>query len=147
MSLSVANISKINQASRQSIRLIVARLAPFFEQSRWLGPRNRYASDVVSKIKEDNANNSLNAKQLAQYIAASGFLHLVDGWSYLGRSVQSLLRGDPHRAIHLAYYGELRAAMSILATEGIGVFNRNHFVVTGLNSVVPIAGQIHTHQF
>jgi hypothetical protein len=40
--------------------------------------------------------------------------------------VDSLLNGDYGTAVHLAYYSELRAAMSFLASEGIGVFHNHH---------------------
>jgi hypothetical protein len=68
-------------------------------------------------------------RHLAQYIAASSILHCADGWSYLGRAINCLLKGDPHRVVHLAYYAELRAALSLLASEAIGVFSRNNFVI------------------
>ena len=40
------------------------------------------------------------------------------------------MAGDPDSARHLGYYAELRAAMSILAGDGIGVFLNKHIVVT-----------------
>ena len=73
-------------------------------------------------------------RNLAQYIAASVALHANDGWSYLGRSVSCLLAGDTHRALHLAYYAELRASMSLLAGAGIGIFDKKHFIVPTTNS-------------
>jgi hypothetical protein len=39
------------------------------------------------------------------------------------------LAGDSNTSKHLAYYGELRAAIATLATQGIGVFNRVHVAV------------------
>lgn len=69
-------------------------------------------------------------------LAVRGPLHAIDGWSYLGRAFNCLLSGQPHSARHLAYYAELRAALSILASAGIGVFNR-------CNVVADAAGVIH----
>ena len=40
------------------------------------------------------------------------------------------MAGDPDAARHLGYYAELRATMSILAGDGIGVFQNKHIIVT-----------------
>jgi hypothetical protein len=56
------------------------------------------------------------------------------------------MRGDPHRSRHLAYYAELRAALSLLASEGIGIFQNQHFVVDGQNSVLKLQTGSPTHQ-
>ena len=62
------------------------------------------------------------------HLAASAPTHCCDGWAFLGRAVASYLRGDPDTA-RRAYYAELRAAMAMLATEGIGIFSRLHFSI------------------
>jgi hypothetical protein len=82
-------------------------------------------------------------------LAALVFLrqHCGDGWSYLGKAVAAILRGDPHRSRHLAYYAELRAAMSLLASEGIGVFNRRHVAINAPHSVMAFHGKPATHVF
>ena len=69
------------------------------------------------------------SNDLSQYIAASAVLHCVDGWSFLGRALSCHACGDSDVARHLGYYSELRAAMSILAAEGIGVFHNDHCVI------------------
>jgi len=38
------------------------------------------------------------------------------------------MRGDPDTARHLAYYAELRAAMSLLGSQGVGILDKTHFV-------------------
>ena len=43
--------------------------------------------------------------------------------------MEAELSGDPGSARHLGYYAELRAAMSLLACEGIGIFSNSHAVV------------------
>lgn len=62
--------------------------------------------------------------------------HCIDGWAYLARALGSLLAGDTHATRHLAYYAQLRATMSILHVNGVGVFN-------GLNFVADHKGCIH----
>lgn len=64
--------------------------------------------------------------KINSFLAASSLSHLLDGWIYLSHAFKSILNGDEATAIHLAYYAELRSAMSILATEGLGVFNNQH---------------------
>ncbi|MCY3772551.1 MAG: hypothetical protein OXG98_11105 [Gemmatimonadetes bacterium] len=83
---------------------------------------------------------------MAQYIAASITLHANDGWSYLGRAIGCLLTGDTHRALHLAYYAELRAAMSLLAGFGIGIFDHQHFIVAQANSTAKLHTRLGTHR-
>lgn len=85
-----------------------------------------------ASIHTGNHNQSI-----LELISVRGPLHSIDGWSYLGRAFSALLKGQTHAARHLAYYAELRAALSILASSGIGVFNRK-------NVVVDSNGQIHT---
>lgn len=56
------------------------------------------------------------------------------------------MTGNPDAARHLGYYAELRAAMSLMASEGIGVFHNAHFVLTEEEA----CKQIHsggTHEF
>jgi hypothetical protein len=40
-----------------------------------------------------------------------------------------VLAGDAHRALHLAYYAELRASLSLLASAGVGIFRNKHYIV------------------
>jgi hypothetical protein len=84
------------------------------------------------------------ATDLLEVIAVRGPLHAIDGWSYLGRAFASLLSGQAHSARHLAYYAELRAALSILASSGIGVFNRRNAVIDATGNF-QILSEIPTH--
>ena len=71
-------------------------------------------------ILEDDAKAArINEPHFREYVAASAPTHLIDGWSYLARAIDALLRGDAPAAVHLGYYAELRAAMSLLAGGGI----------------------------
>ena len=57
------------------------------------------------------------------------------------------MAGDPEAARHLGYYGELRAAMSVLASQGIGVFGNEHIIVKGTQTCDVLKGFGGTHQF
>ena len=93
---------------------------------RWLTKNHPYNADVI-QILQNVAD--IDGPKLGEYIAASAPLHLVDGWNYLSRAFDAASRGDRGSAYHLAYYAELRAAISLLATEGIGIFNERHIVL------------------
>jgi hypothetical protein len=148
MSLSKGDRVAIRRLSRGDVSDTLRSTLPFIKANRWLGKINRYATSPTAKIKLDiQAGAIKEPKHLAQYIAASSLLHVTDGWSYLGKALLSLLRGDPHRCRHLAYYAELRAAMSMLAAEGIGVFNNRHFVISGPNYASRLQTGMRTHNF
>lgn len=74
--------------------------------------------------------------QTAELLAVVGPNHCLDGWSYISRAIEALLSGDGHAARHLSYYAQLRAALSILAISGVGIFN-------GLNFSIDNAGARH----
>lgn len=100
-----------------------------FPKGRLIGPRNKYAIDLNAETKNPlfaTGSPTINSNQLSQYIASSILVHCFDGWNFIARAFDALLAGDNATAIHMAYYAELRGAMSILASEGIGVFNRKH---------------------
>jgi hypothetical protein len=145
--LSSRDRSAIRSVVRTDVEITLAGLQRFIRSSKWVGNRNRYSRDTVKRIKVDITKGSLRSpRQLSQYIAASSILHCADGWSYLGKAISSLMRGDPHRSRHLAYYAELRAALSLLASEGIGIFQNQHFVFDGQNSVSRLQTGKQTHQ-
>lgn len=87
------------------------------------------APNKVKKIAGKDSGSYLSKNttaQIAQYIGLSTLVHCIDGWVYFSRAINSLIRGDIPATIHLIYYSELRAVMSLLATKGVGVFNREH---------------------
>jgi hypothetical protein len=148
MPLSSRDYNAIQSLKRDNVKKTLVGLKRFTKASKWVGGRNRYVIDTKKKIATETKTGGLKKpRQMSQYIAASCLLHCTDGWSYLGKAMSSLLRGDPHRARHLAYYAELRAAMALLATTGVGVFDKHHFVVDAPNSVAALKGQSPTHQF
>ena len=93
---------------------------------RWLTLKHRYNNDVVQQLRLDIDQNTIDGPKLGEYIASSAPLHLADGWNYISRAFDASTRGDRGSTCHLAYYAELRAAMSFLAAEGIGIFNNRH---------------------
>lgn len=135
---------------RPNVELTMAQLRQSIGRSSWIPKSNRYSRNVVAKIRKELSGTTRSVKSsrhLAQYVTASSLLHCSDGWSYLGRALHAILWGDPHRAVHLAYYAELRAAMSLLASEGIGIFNRQHFFVDGPDRVTRAKSGAGTHDF
>jgi hypothetical protein len=121
----------MESASAAGIVVATQRLAPNLASRRWIASNNRYRERVIKTLRDDTKLGRVNAKDLADYIAASAPLHCADGWSYLGRAVRSHARGDRDTASHLAYYAELRAALGLLASQGIGVFDHDHAAVDG----------------
>lgn len=107
---------------------------------RWLSLANRYRADTVKQLKSDEGAEKISSRNLADYVAASAPLHCCDGWALLGRALGCHLRGDSDVTRHLAYYAELRAAMALLATQGIAIFDRRHFILDSRGRVQRIAG-------
>lgn len=147
MAFSAADQSTLSGLRREVVHSTGRALRRYFQRSLWLGTMNRYNRETVVRIKDDQANGQINRRNLAQYIAASAPLHCGDAWGYIGRASSALLRGDPHRAFHLAYYAELRAAMALLATSGVGVFDKQHYVIDAPNSVKKLSNGQGTHVF
>jgi len=85
-------------------------------------------NSILAVKNHSDATKSYRIKQakINTFLAASSLAHLLDGWTYLSNSFNALLSGDEATSIHLGYYAELRSAMAILATEGLGVFNDKH---------------------
>lgn len=104
-------------------RIVVSHLP----NQRWLGSGNYYKSNTIDKLETETVLKLVRRKrQIEEYIAASVIIHNTDAWNYLSSSIESLLNGDISNAIHLAYYAELRSSMSLMAFEGIGIFNNKH---------------------
>lgn len=102
-----------------------------------LSERNPLVVNSLSSVKKHtDGTNAYRIKQsnINSFLAASSLSHLLDGWQYLSNAFNAVLNGDEHTAIHLSYYAELRSAMSLLATEGIGVFSNKHIGVYSTNS-------------
>lgn len=94
-------------------------------QHRWLSPRNYYLKDTAKRVNSVNTT-PIKKGPMGQYISASVLVHCFDSWNYLSRASESLLNGDISSAIHFIYYSELRSVMSIMASDGLGIFDRRH---------------------
>ena len=108
-------------AIESRLRVVADRMR---RRRNWLNYRHPYNGNIVRRLTHD-----IDGPRLGEYIACSAPIHLSDGWNYLSRAFDAACRGDRSSAYHLAYYGELRAAISLLATEGVGIFNRHHIAL------------------
>ncbi|MGO4292698.1 hypothetical protein [Chitinophaga sp. RAB17] len=145
---SIPPISNLAQASNNHILTALSNLKSRYNTSNtWIDPNNRYIVNTVDKIKTDFAANTINDQELIDYISSSIFLHCFNGWSYLSASINSLIEGDYANAIHNAYYAELRAIMSFLASQGIGVFNGQNVIVNSHGQAIKAVPSQQTHIF
>lgn len=120
--LSTRQKTTLRKSDREAVRTVLGSLASYFRlYGRWLGNNNSY--------RQAQPGQTINQKHLSEYIAASATLHCADGWSFLGRALDCLAQGDADVTRHLAYYAELRGAVSLLAAEGVGIFNTRHAVL------------------
>ena len=120
----IRNASSV--AIETQFRVVAKRMRRW---KRWLTSSHRYNGDVVQTLSTDVQQGNIDGFKLAEYIASSVPLHLTDGWNYLSRAFDSASRGDRGSAYHPAYYAELRAAMSLFAAEGIGIFHNHHIAL------------------
>jgi hypothetical protein len=139
----------LRSASNTAIINTLDGLDRTFRRNIWLGKTNRYRENTLVRLGKHNPRSKRHNKDLATYIAVSPILHCFDGWIYLGRALSALSSGDAHTSHHLAYYAELRAAMSLLGGEGIGIFSNRHYVAnkSGQCELVPVANNSRTHIF
>ena len=142
MALNQKQKDVLRTASRSTIRQTIPKLKKHWGNGSWLSSRNPYLKNIQKQI-----NRNLQDIPLSEYIAASAIVHCFDGWSYLGRALEAEMSGDPNAACHLSYYAELRAAMSLLASEGIGVVDRNHIIVTKSQKCIKLCAAGNTHKF
>lgn len=134
MTLLPSNVAILRQASSVTIESIFIDLEPNLLQGRFLSTQNYLGSDTVKTLEKQFSKKPRKRKKFlsrytGEYISSSSILHNLDAWKYLGRAINSLLNGDKNSARHLLYYCELRAAMSFLATQGIGIFNNRHISI------------------
>ena len=129
-----------SQAIEGRLRAIRTRMRRW---DRWLTRHHPYNQDVLAALQLSFQQGDVDGPKMGEYIASSAPLHLADGWNYLSRAFDATCRGDRGGAYHLSYYAELRAAMSLLATEGIGIFNRRHIALD--NNLAPTEFRKRTH--
>jgi len=116
---------EIEASDRGQINNEFSKLSSNFLNSSWLSSTNKLHKNTIENI----SNTQFSNDEMKEYIAASAITHLNDAWTFMGRALHAILNNDTTTARHLAYYAELRAAMSILATEGIGLFNNRHYYI------------------
>ncbi len=143
--LTLQQKNKLSMASSSAIANIFQSLYSNFSYGEWLHT-NAYLVNTTKTIEDHFKNSCIIDLDLCNYIAASIPTHCMDGWSFLGRALHCIMRGDPNTARHLAYYAELRAAMSLLASGGIGVFNNSHVVIDQNQHAQELQG-VSTHPF
>ena len=125
------NSDLLRKASRDKIAEHFTDLPQSWRSTKWINHNNRYRLRCTSRFEKDlRAHPStLNSGHLLKYLSASAPSHVIDGWSCLGRAIECGFRGDVYSSMHLGYYAELRAAMGLLAAQGMGIFNRRHAVI------------------
>lgn len=116
---------EIEASDRGQINNEFSKLSSNFLNSSWLSSTNKLHKNTIENISNQQFSND----EMKEYISASAITHLNDAWTFMGRALHAILNNDTTTARHLAYYAELRAAMSILATEGIGLFNTKHYYI------------------
>lgn len=138
--LSQDEAEKLEAADKNQVVSALARIRGR-GSNNWLEPNNPYVRGAAEQIKLDNkAIPSSRMTDFTEYIAASAVVHCGDAWAYFGRAVDAIIKGDVHAAVHLAYYAELRGAISLLATEGIYVGNFFNCAVNAQGQIVTLPG-------
>ena len=129
------------QGIQNQLRVVGTRMRRY---KRWLTQNHPYNGNVVQAVGTRWQPAIIDGPRLGEYIASSAPLHLADGWNYLSRAFDAASRGDRGSACHLSYYAELRAAMSILASQGIGIFNQRHIALDLSLQPTVLDGATHT---
>jgi hypothetical protein len=133
--LSSVNQQKIIDADRAAVEKALSQIA-VSATADWLQGANPYAQDASKQLYTDGGTvPPAQAADFVQYLAASTFIHCGDAWGYWGKGLDALLRGDIATAIHLTYYAEMRAAISLLASEGIYIGNGTNLRVDSLGRI------------
>lgn len=114
----------------------------------WLAQAHRLHRGVEGGHAPGKSTSASNI-EISEYLATCAPTHTLNGWVFLSRALNSYAIGDVHSAWHFAYYAELRAALSILAANGIGVFNEWNAVLDSNGQLVRIDSRnrpLGTHQ-
>jgi hypothetical protein len=129
--MNTLNDAIANADQQKIIDTLTALKFSDFPHRRWLSGANHYQLNAAGKLRAVNRVTMINPQSadLTQYISISTLIHNLDGWTYLGESIGAYLDGNNAGALHLAYYAELRGALSFLACQGIGIFESKHYYV------------------
>jgi hypothetical protein len=140
----------LRRGSHAAVVERLTSLSSTLQTGRWLPEANFYVTDTIRKLQDfgkKKKSPKLRQRAMVEYVAVSAPLHSADGWSFLGRAIAAVIAGDANAARHLAYYAELRAAMSLMASEGVGIFNNSHFVVYDARHCRHVPTTHATHKF
>lgn len=120
----------------------------FLASHSWLSPTNPLKSNQY-RVFNNYTKSDLkkNYYHIGEYLVASSILHNVEGWNYLSRALSAILLGDSITCIHLTYYAELRAAMSILSNNGVSSFSEKHALLDPANYKFLKFNNLPTHFF
>lgn len=126
--LTAPNKAKLRKASREFPEKYFVNLSASVKGIGWIAKSNSYRANCLSVYDKHTKSNParVNDGDVSRYVSASAPAHVIDGWSFVGRAVDAALRGDASSAVFFAYYAELRAAMALLASEGLGIFGVKH---------------------
>jgi len=116
--------------------------------NRLIDQVNPLLGDTDSAITDhQNGVRPITQDEAATFLASSSLCHAIDGWIYLAHAIDSFLKGDKGISVHLAYYAELRGAMSFLSREGIGTLNHHHICILETGQVSKYNNNTGTHKF
>ncbi|HBO5133741.1 TPA: hypothetical protein ACXJVA_005548 [Pseudomonas aeruginosa] len=148
MNLSTVQKNIIAMADPTAVERAISLASKNFANDEIVANSNPYKINTSDQVKTlvTTADGPYTKPELNEVIATSTILHLYDGWSYLAEALKASYRSEAGIARHLAYYAELRAAMSILAASGIGIFNNHHVILDSNDQLIAIPGKIATHQ-
>ena len=130
---------KIKHADPDSVRDALEKASRLhWPHRRWRAPDS--PKDMVNEFRK---GRQPKPEHVVNYVAVSALHHCYDGWANLSQAVAAEISANPTVARHLSYYAELRAAMSILAAQGIGVMGERHAIIKDEGKYDIIKG--HTH--
>lgn len=81
----------------------------------------------------------------AEQLAAEQLGHLLDGWRFLSSAFFARVTNSPAGVVHFAYYAELRAAFSLMASTGLRVKWKDSYYIDAAG-VVHTLGNWPTHE-
>ncbi|MGF2733779.1 hypothetical protein [Marinobacter sp. DUT-1] len=90
-------------------------------KSKHEGAVGGFAGFKAGKVLCDNHSNSKSRSEVEIDLAARQLEHCLEAWNFLSQAAWALLNAQTNQAIHMAYYTEVRAADSLLASTGIAV--------------------------
>ena len=143
--MSVIDKAVLRRADRGHLQAVLSTFSGR-PSGAWLGPGHPAAKGVLPNTWQ--RVRGLPPGQVVEALAVAAPNHCIDAWGFTARTLGALMAGDAHSARHLAYYAQLRSALSILAHVGVGLFNRINFAVDSGGAIHRLdpANQLGTHQ-